>query len=46
MKKEAFINVMKRYELKFKLSKHQLAFFTNEISKHMKVDQYGLTTIL
>ena len=45
MKKEAFVNVMKRYELKFKLSKDQLAFFTSEISKHMKVDQYGLTTI-
>ena len=45
MKKEAFINVMKRYELKFKLSKEQLAFFKSEISKYMKVDQYGLTTI-
>ena len=45
MKKEAFINVMKRYELKFKLNKEQLAFFTSEISKYMKVDQYGLTTI-
>lgn len=45
MKKEAFINVMKRYELKFRLSKEQLAFFKSEISKYMKVDQYGLTTI-
>ena len=45
MKKEAFINVMKRYELKFKLSKKQLAFFKEQISKYMKVDQYGLTTI-
>ena len=45
MKKEAFINVMKRYELKFKLSKEQLVFFQSEILKHMKVDQYGLTTI-
>ena len=45
MKKEAFINVMKRYELKFKLSKDQLAFFQNEISKYMKIDQYGLTTV-
>lgn len=45
MSKETFINVMKRYELKFVLSKEQLKFFESEITNYMKVDQYGLTTV-
>ena len=45
MEKEAFINVMKRYELKYRLSKDQFAYFKKEISKYMKIDQYGLTSI-
>lgn len=40
------VNVMKRYELKYFLSKEQLEHFLNKISEYMKVDQYGLTHIL
>ena len=39
------ISVMKRYELKFYLNKEQLAYFNEEITKHMKLDKYGLTSI-
>ena len=45
MNKEKIISVMKRYELKYYLSKDQLAFFNSKIKEHMKVDKYGLTTI-
>ena len=45
MEKEAFINVMKRYEFKYRLSKDQFTYFKEEISKYMKIDQYGLTSI-
>lgn len=45
MQKEKIIAVMKRYELKYHLSKEQLAYFMNEISKYMEVDKYGLTSI-
>lgn len=45
MEKEAFVNVMKRYELKYRLSEDQLAYFKKEISKYMKIDKYGLTSI-
>ena len=45
MKKSEIINVMKRYEIKYRLSKEQLEYFTNEINKFMKVDKYGLTSI-
>lgn len=45
MQKE-IISVMKRYELKYKLTKSQVQFFQNEILKHMKIDKYGLTKIL
>lgn len=41
MKKEV-ISVMQRYELKYILSKEQAASFTNEILKHMNIDEYGL----
>ena len=45
MEKEQVINVMKRYELKYRLSKDQLAYFLSRINEHMKVDKYGLTSI-
>lgn len=44
MKKE-IISVMRRYELKYVLSKDQVIYFQNKISSYMKIDQYGLTTI-
>lgn len=44
MKKE-IISVMKRYELKYVLSKQQVEIFKAKILERMKVDQYGLTTI-
>jgi len=43
---QKFISVMNRYELKFLLNKEQVEYFLNEINKYMKVDKYGLTTIL
>ena len=39
------INVMKRYELKYLIDEHQKAFFQKALSGHMKVDEYGLTSI-
>lgn len=45
MKKEKIINVMKRYELKYRLSKEQLIYFKEAISSYMKIDKYGLTSI-
>lgn len=45
MEKE-IISVMKRYELKYVLSKEQVNYFKKEILKYMKIDKYGLTTIL
>ena len=45
MKKEKVINVMKRYELKYHLSKSQLEYFMNSVAPYMKVDKYGLTSI-
>ena len=44
MEKE-IISVMKRYELKYRLSKEQVIYFKKEILNHMKIDKYGLTTI-
>ena len=44
MKKE-IISVMKRYELKYVLSKEQVISFKNKILEYMKIDKYGLTTI-
>lgn len=44
MEKE-IISVMKRYELKYVLTKEQVEMFKVEILKHMKLDKYGLTTI-
>ena len=45
MEKEKIISVMKRYELKYHLSKEQLDYFINKINNHMKVDKYGVTSI-
>ena len=36
---------MKRYELKYYLSKEQLSYFMAKIAQYMKVDKYGLTSI-
>ncbi len=44
MKKE-IISVMRRYELKFILSKEQAESFQKQIAPFMKIDKYGLTTI-
>ena len=44
MEKE-IISVMKRYELKYRLSIAQVEFFKERILDYMKVDKYGLTTI-
>lgn len=44
MKKE-IISVMKRYELKYVLTKEQVDVFKKEVLKHMNIDKYGLTTI-
>ena len=44
MKKE-IISVMKRYELKYVLTKKQVDAFKTKVLDHMKVDKYGLTTI-
>ena len=45
MEKEKVITVMKRYELKYKLNSEQVQFFMDQISRYMKVDKYGLTSI-
>ena len=45
MEKEKIISVMKRYELKYYLSKDQLDYFIYKINNHMKVDKYGVTSI-
>ena len=39
------IQVMKRYELKYRLSKEQVEFFKTRVLDHMMIDKYGLTTI-
>ena len=39
------IVVMKRYELKYILTKEQTAFLREKLKGHMEVDQYGLTSI-
>ena len=39
------ITVMKRYELKYILSKEQLSFLKSFLSGHMEVDQYGKVSI-
>ena len=36
---------MKRYELKYYLTKDQLIYFKKEIANYMKLDKYGLTSI-
>ena len=40
------IQVMKRYELKYILSKEQVNRFQEKILNHMKIDKYGLTTTI
>ena len=45
MEKEKLISVMKRYELKYILTKEQLEYFKEKIDEYMKVDKYGLTSI-
>lgn len=42
---EKVISVMRRYELKYILSKEQVDYFTKRIAQYMKVDKYGLTSI-
>ena len=39
------ITVMKRYEMKYILSKEQLFFLCQSLCGHMEVDQYGKTSI-
>lgn len=39
------ISAMRRYELKYILSKEQALYFKTEILKNMSIDKYGLTTI-
>ena len=39
------IQVMKRYELKYRLSKEQVEFFKTKVLDRMMIDKYGLTTI-
>ena len=39
------IVVMKRYELKYLLTGHQTAFLVDRLSGHMRLDQYGRTSI-
>ena len=39
------ITMMQRYEMKFILTKDQLAAFKNALNGHMEVDQYGKTSI-
>lgn len=45
MEKEKIIAVMKRYELKYCLTKEQVQYFKEKVLEHMKIDKYGLTTI-
>ena len=39
------IVVMKRYELKYVLTREQTALLTQRLNGHMEQDQYGLTSI-
>ena len=39
------IDVMKRYELKYVLSKEQVEFIREQLVGHMEVDEYGKTSI-
>ena len=36
---------MNRIELKYRLNKEQITYFTDAISSHMKLDEYGLTSV-
>ena len=37
--------VMKRHELKYIINKKQEEFLKGRIKEHMKIDEYGLTSI-
>lgn len=39
------INVMQRTEMKYILSKEQLSYLKEALKEHMRIDQYGQTTI-
>ena len=39
------INTMKRYEMKYILSKEQLGYLKEALQSHMHIDQYGKTSI-
>lgn len=39
------MNFKQRKEIKYRLSKEQLAFFETKIAEHMEIDAYGLTSI-
>ncbi|MCR5348232.1 MAG: polyphosphate polymerase domain-containing protein [Bacilli bacterium] len=42
---QEIIAVMRRYEVKYRLNKEQVAFIREKLLGHMEEDQYGLTTI-
>ena len=39
------IVVMKRYELKYVLTKEQVKYLVDSLKGHMEIDEYGLTSI-
>ena len=39
------IVVMKRYELKYKISREQEEFFREKVKGHMEIDKFGKTSI-
>ena len=39
------IDVMKRYELKYVLTKEQVAYIKSRLINHMEIDEYGRTSI-
>ncbi len=45
MDKPTTINVMRRYEVKYILTKEQLAYLKPRLLERMKIDRYGMTTI-
>ena len=44
-KEESVIDVMKRFEVKYLLTKEQVKYFVDKIKDYMTVDKYGLTQI-
>ena len=45
MEKAAVVNVMRRYEVKYILTKEQLAYLQPRLLERMKIDRYGMTSI-